>query len=194
MPTEHKVTRTEVTERYFTCPRCGAKGEVEFHAVGEGGWVRESWWSSSSAVERSAQQAADDLMVDADRVLGLIRCPACELRPPGALRWTTIRVLAPLGLGALAAVVGGQGLIVAIGMGVLSLWLGYRELQRVRRADRAQILKLEYAKDPLPVATATPAPKRVPAPMPLVAVPSVAPVIEKPRGPDEGPAFLKRDD
>ncbi|MBL0218967.1 MAG: hypothetical protein IPQ07_34500 [Myxococcales bacterium] len=194
MPTEHKVTRTEVTERYFTCPRCNAKGEVEFHAVGEGGWVRESWWSSSSAVERSAQQAADDLMVDADRVARMIRCPACELRPPGALRWALLRVLAPLAVGALAAVVGGEGWIVAIGMGVMALWLGYRELQRLRRADRAEILKLEYPKDALPVARATPVPKRAPPPTPLVPVPSVAPAIEKPRGPDEGPAFLKRDD
>ena len=194
MAVDHKVTLTQAVERSFTCPRCGARGEVEFHAVGEGGWARESvlsdMFNTDSAVERSAQDAAADLTLDADRVASLIRCPSCEQRAPGAFTWPIFRVATPTVLGVIAPLVDKDYIWGSFLLWAFALWLFWREYRRVKRADRAEVLKLEFGKDPLPKAKATVAPKPAPRPPPKLVVPVVAPVIEKPRGPDEGPAFL----
>ncbi len=196
MAVDHKVTLTETVERTFTCPRCGAHGEVEFHAVGEGGWARESVmtqiFNTDSAVERSAQDAAADLVLDADRVASLIRCPSCEQRRPGAFTWPVFRVATPLVLGVIAPVLDKGYIWGSFLLWGFALWLFWREYRRVKRADRAEILKLEFGKEPLPNAKARvkSAPKPASRPAPKLVLPVVAPVIEKPRGPDEGPAFL----
>lgn len=199
MAVDHKVTLRQAVERTFKCPRCGAHGEVEFHAIGEGGWARESvlteMFNTESAVERSAQDAAADLTLDADRVVSLIRCPSCEQRAPGAFTWPAFRVGLPLIVAAVLPFVSftlGLGSIVLVGF---ALWVFSREYRRVQRADRVEILKLEIGADQVAKAKAkakarfAPKPTPRPAPKPIV-VPVVAPVIEKSRGPDEGPAFL----
>ncbi len=199
MAVDHKVTLTQAVERTFTCPRCGAHGEVEFHAVGEGGWARESvltqMFNTDSAIERSAQDAAADLMLDADRIVSLIRCPSCEQRAPGALTWPAIRVAFPLVLAVALPFVSWFLRWGSLGFVLLALGVLWRERRRVKRADHVQILELELGADQVAAAKAKSkarfAPKPAPRPVakPIV-VPVVAPVIEKPRGPDEGPAFL----
>lgn len=208
MPTEFKVTRTEVKERYFTCERCGAYGEVEFHAVGEGGWVKESFWEDDAA-GRSAQQAADDLQVDADRVVAMIRCPACEQRQPGAFTGAYLRIGAPTLAGAIAPFLGAHLIVFSVVMWAVAVWLLWRELKRLGRANRAEILKLKYpekepatkstkpgAKSPThqraaAAATKAIAAKPVTAPAPIVPIRTSAPEIVQPRGPEDGPGFLK---
>lgn len=198
MAVDHKVTLTRAVERTFTCPRCGAHGEVEFHAVGEGGWARESvladMFNTDSAVERSAQDAAADLVLDADRIVSLIRCPACEQRAPGALVWPAVRVAVPVVIGVGLLFVSSFLKWVSLGLVGVALWVLWRERRRVKRADHVEITKLELGAAAQATARAKAkakfAPKPVNRPPPKVVVPVVAPVIEKPRGPDEGPAFL----
>jgi hypothetical protein len=198
---EFKVTRTEVKERYFDCERCGARGEVEFHAVGDGGWVRESFWEDD-AQGASAMTAAYELELDADRIMRLIRCPACEQRPPGAFHGGYIRVGTPLIIGAIAPFFDREFLWGTFLLVWLAVWLLWRELQRLGRANRAEILKLQYPTNdlanagksgtkPRTTAAATkPIPKPAPAPAPVIPVRTSAPEIVQPRGPDDGPRFL----
>ena len=199
MAVDHKVTLTRAVERTFTCPRCGAHGEAQFHAVGEGGWARESvlsdMFNTDSAVERSAQDAAAALLLDADRIVSLIRCPSCEQRAPGALTWPAVRVALPLVVAGVLPFVSSFLIWGSLGLVVVALWVLWREYRRVRRADHIEILKLEPGADQVAKAKASArarfAPKPAPRPAPkAIVVPVVAPVIEKPRGPDEGPAFL----
>ena len=188
MAVDHKVTLTQAVERELTCPRCGAHGDATFNAIGEGGWARESvvadMFNTDSAQERSAQDAASDLVLDADRIVGLLRCPACKQRAPGALRWPAIRVAVPLVIAALLPfvswILGWGSLVFVVG----ALVVFSRERRRLERADHVTIKNLERGAK----TKATFATKPVHRPPPKVVV--VAPVIEKPRGPDEGPAFL----
>lgn len=194
MAVDHKVTLTRAVERTFTCPRCGAHGEAAFNAIGEGGWARESaladLFNTDSAEERSAQDAASALLLDADRIVALIRCPHCKQRAPRALLWPAVRVLVPLAIAlALPFVSRFLGwfslLLVAVAIGI-----AWKERRQIERADHVRLTKIERpAKDSAKGRVATkprPAAPRVVAPV----APIVAPVIEKPRGPDEGPAFL----
>ena len=194
MAMQYRVTRTEVKERYFTCERCGARGEVEFHAVGDGGWVEERH-DEDDAAGRSARSAEDDLMVDADRVVGYMRCPACELRRKGAFTGVTLRFTALMVLAIPPPFVHPNLIMFSFIFGLPAFYMLWIELQRLRRADRAVVTKLVYgaqhtvaAKQPAPKPVV---PKRAPAPAPVIPVRTSAPEIVQPRGPHDGPAFLE---
>lgn len=196
MAVDHKVTLTRAVERPFTCPRCGAHGQAAFNAIGEGRWARESpladLFNTDSAEERSAQDAASAVLIDADRIVALIRCPACKQRAPKALLWPTVRVLVPLLVAlALPVLVGRMFGWFALVLVVVAIGIAWKERRRLQRADHVTLsgvahgakenAKTRFAPKPRPIAPPRP---------PVVSVPIVAPVIEKPRGPDEGPAFL----
>jgi hypothetical protein len=134
---QYKVTAREVKDRYFTCERCGAYGEVQFQAIGEGGWVQESFWVED-AEQRAATAAADALQADSDAVYGYIRCPACKQRPKRAFLGTYLRVGIPTSLGLASLILDGN-IIFTIGMGVLGAWYLFRDLMRLSRANRAMI-------------------------------------------------------
>jgi len=199
MAMQYKVTASEVKERYFTCERCGAFGEVQFQAIGDGGWVKESLWSDD-AQARAATQAADALQVDAERVIGMIRCPACKQRPKGAFVGAYLRIGLPTVLALVGLVLGGEYLYLSMLCGGFGAWLLWKELQRLGRANRAMVYKLnrpepeptqakkkEKTYKPLHASR----PSQPPRPAPVVPVRTSAPEIVQPRGPDEGPGFLK---
>lgn len=199
MPMQYKVTARETKDRYFTCERCGAFGEVQFQAIGEGGWVQESFWVED-AQTRAATQAADALQADSDAVYGYIRCPACKQRPKRAFLGTYLRVGIPTLIG-LACLILDANIIATIGMGVLGAWYLFRDLMRVRRANLALVYKLtkptpdptpaKKEKEYKPLRASKPSPAPRPATAPVVPVRTSAPEIVQPRGPDDGPGFLK---
>ena len=194
---QYKVTASEVKERYFTCERCGAYGEVQFHAIGDGGWVKESYFGGDAQF-RAAQSAADALQVDAERVIGMIRCPACKLRPKGAFAGTYFRVGAPTVAGLVALFAGGSLIWLSAVFGGFAAWLLFLELKRLGRANRAMIYKLtkptadvKKEKDYKPLRPSKPSQPPRSTTAPVVPVRTSAPEIVQPRGPDEGPGFLK---
>jgi len=184
--------------RYFTCKRCGARGEVAFRAKGDSGWQ-----TGSIMLEVDPQDvhtaAEEDLMSDAERVLGLVKCPTCKQRAPGSVRWAWIRILAWFAAGGLGYAAMGVIIHVQIGAivcGVLGCWQAWREHSRFRRADRAKLLRLKPGTRPAPEAGPTPKPVLPPAPKLPPARAITAPPIQpiQPRGPDEEPAFLRTSD
>jgi hypothetical protein len=197
VPYKYKTTATQLAERYWACWRCGAGGEVQFKAIGASGWHEDSLIGDDGLV-KAGEAAESDLMVDADAVLQLVRCPTCHARGKGALgrgaTWAALPSLA----GVAAAIASGW-IWIPIGGGlVVSGILGWRMLSRIRRANLAFIYKLQPGKLPEPEAPRPkPAPKPAPRPKPQPQLPParaiVAPPVEptRPRDPDEGPAFLK---
>src|SRR5436190_14769758 len=97
----YTVTATEVKERYFTCERCGAFGDVQFQAIGKG-YAEDSLWRDDASV-RATSAAQDALQADSEGVYRMIRCPACKLRPKGAFLGMYVRIGLPtvIGLAAL---------------------------------------------------------------------------------------------
>ena len=194
---QYKVTASEVKDRYFTCERCGAYGEVQFQAIGDGGWVKESYFGGDAQF-RAAQSAADALQVDAERVIGMIRCPACKLRPKGAFAGAYFRVGAPTIAGLVALFAGGSMILLSAVFGGLAAWLLFTELKRLGRANRALIYKLtkpvpepKKEKDVRPLRASKPSQPPRSATAPVVPVRTSAPEIVQPRGPEDGPGFLK---
>ncbi|HEY1816319.1 MAG TPA: hypothetical protein VGG74_28420 [Kofleriaceae bacterium] len=114
MPAIVASHRSEL-ERYYTCPRCGARGEAKLVAVGRSVWggafvvhflvnlmqLRRVDVSSSGNAQDQAEEHAQR---DADRILGLMRCPSCHKRPRMAFVWPVVRVAGYAVLGALLTV------------------------------------------------------------------------------------------
>jgi len=198
MPMQYKVTASEVKQRYFTCERCGAYGEVQFQAIGESGWRQESIFTAEDAQTAAATDAADALQADADRVIGMIRCPACKLRPKGAFTGAYFRVGTPTLLGLVAIFYSSAFIWLSAICGAFAAALLYMELKRLGRANRAMVYKLtkpdakkdKKEKQYKPLHPSRPQPAR-PATAPVAPVRTSAPEIVQPRGPDEGPGFLK---
>lgn len=94
------VTREETVERNWACARCEARGVVQLRAVGESGW-KQVWWSREAAEERAAEDAGWAVQRDADRMLGMIRCPSCRQRARGVYGWAVLRNLIPVFMGLL---------------------------------------------------------------------------------------------
>ena len=90
------ITRTETVERNWECARCGAHGVVVLRATGESGW-RQVWWSEDDAEEAAADDARADVQNDAERMLGMIRCPTCGKRARGVYAWAVLRNIIPVG-------------------------------------------------------------------------------------------------
>lgn len=197
MATQYRATHTEVKERYFTCERCGAFGEVQFQAVGVG-YAKDQFWQDDGA-DRARMAAADELQADGDRVYGLIRCPACRQRPKHAFLGMYFRIGLPTVVG-LAALIPDL-FQVTITCGALAAYLLYRDLRRLGRANRAMVYKLtkptpepekKREKSYKPLRPTKPSqPPRSSAAAPVVPVRTSAPEIVQPRGPDDGPGFLK---
>jgi uncharacterized protein (UPF0212 family) len=197
VPTLH-----ETVERYYTCPRCGAKGEVAFTASGRGNaidgtslfirlFAPRRYWSRAADLPAldAVSRAGAAQRQDAERTLGVIRCPACGKRPLGAFVWPAFRI----------------ALITALGLFLTSLrfylvglpwWSGGAvfaavqvviEIRRFHRAARVATLKLVAPPHPLPSARVVAAPHTAPPKLePLVAF---APPPTPPPG--DVPRFLK---
>lgn len=97
------VTREETLERTWACERCGAGGFVVLRAVGESGW-KQVWWSRDAAEDAAHEDAKWAVQRDADRMLGMIRCPTCHLRAKGVYAWAVIRNIVPFFIGTLMGV------------------------------------------------------------------------------------------
>lgn len=194
MSTEYRLTRSELAQRYFACPHCGAQGEVIFGAEGSSGWQQDTLLGSP-VHERVERQAEVDLRTDAMRTQALIACPTCGERSPGAVRWMAIRV----GFLAIVAVaipiIGGVQFVVGGCLfGALAIWQAWRERGRWNRAGRAVITKLVPGKAP-EHERSKPAVRRQLAPPPdlpaarVIAAP--APIVHDEPDPTAPPKFLK---
>lgn len=202
MGTQHKVTFTQEMTRMFNCAHCGTAAIATYRAKGDGGWVREGLFDDGSeARERSTQSAAADLTTDADRVHALLRCPVCNQRRANALRTTYLAAFVPP-LAAFAAFVvfDDPRMKLVCPLAILFLGLGvlFREIGRISRARNAVLALVSRGKAIPRAAKPRPSPtvpvvRPVVAPAPVVPVRTSAPEITQPRGPDEGPAFLKGD-
>ncbi len=178
-------------ERYFNCRNCGAKGEVQFIAVGDSGYQTGSLLVDLEPDDADVV-AEEARMVDAERVTHLIKCPTCKQRDPAYLRWVYLRVVLWFVFAVLAFVLHRmfEGiyfylLFFAIGFALAGLWQIRLEYLRIGRANSARILRLKPGKhgslaDQKPVHT-----------LPVVASKPVEKIAA--RGPDEEPAFLRKD-
>jgi hypothetical protein len=158
------ATQRGSVERYYTCPRCGARGEVEFTAHGMGGsfsmlgWLFSLWRFRRLGDFGSSGNPQDDADAeqrkDADRILALIRCPACHKRPPGAFFWPALRIvgLGVLGLIAVSIRLHLMGVPWWLGGAVLAGFGLIVEIRRFGRAQHFATLKLAPGADPLPEA------------------------------------------
>jgi hypothetical protein len=199
--TEYRTTMNEAAQRYFTCGHCGAKGEVLFVAHGDSGCQQEgSFLFKTDGWAKAKDAAEEDLMRDAERVLGLVPCPTCKRRNPRYVRWAMIRAGAWLVLAAIAFVLlGADYWFVAAVPGVIGLAQAWRERSRFKRASVAHISKLLPGVPPgrTLAGTRPEPPKPAPAPAKPATIRAVAaPPIEKveQRGPDDEPAFLRKKD
>ena len=192
-------------ERYFTCRSCGAKGEVQFIAVGDSGYQTGSLLVDVEPDDADVV-AEEAHMVDAERVAHLIKCPSCKRRDPAYLRWVYLRVVlwfvAALAMLALHRMFEGiyfYPLVVGIVFALGGLWQIRVEYLRIGRANRARILRLKPGNVPgladanpvhtLPVAIATEK-----ARPPKIVTPIEGKPVERveQRGADEEPAFLRK--
>jgi hypothetical protein len=190
-----RATVSETTQRYFTCRTCGAKGEVEFRAHGDSGWQSGSLLLEVEPDDVTTA-AEEELMKDAGRVLGFVKCPTCKQRDPMSVRWSRIRVAAWFGIAGILLVIGGMhATLVAAAFGLLGGYQTYVEYGRYRRADNARILRLKPGvrpalPEPVMKPVLPPAPNLPPAR--AITAPPIQPIA--PRGPDDEPAFLRTSD
>ena len=200
MGTEYRATQADISLRYFNCGNCGARGEVAYRAEGDSGWHKEGLFNDDGA-DRARTAAEEDLMIDSDRVLGLIRCPTCGERHKSTVRWAYLRPTLLLVPGiALFAIFGTELWIGAAIFAALAGAQGWRERGRFQRANRALLLRLQPGKRPEALAEAKPiSPMKPPVPKLPVAIAVNVPPLAAPepvvqRGPDEEPAFLRKKD
>jgi hypothetical protein len=159
------ATQRGSVERYYTCPRCGARGEVEFtaHGTSTGGgsmlaWLFGLWRFRRLGDFGSSGNPQDDADAeqrkDADRILALIRCPACHKRPPGAFFWPALRIagLGVLGLIAVSIRLHLMGVPWWLGGAVLAGFGLIVEIRRFGRAQKFATLKLAPGAAALPEA------------------------------------------
>jgi hypothetical protein len=168
---------------------------VTLRTVGESGWKRV-WISERRAEERAMNDAIVDVQRDAEKILGMIRCPKCKQRAPRVQLWSGVR-LVPAVIGGMffGGLVGG-GILMLLGVtwwfglaGVpLGGWIGtFSERRRWREANLAVVRELEGGE---PVAKPLPAPAPAPAPK-LEPLRSAAPEQVERAADGEGPRFLK---
>lgn len=149
-------------ERYYACPRCGARGEAKLVAIGRSMWGGASILSVLMGLillrrvklgpTNAQDQAGAHAQRDAERVLSLMRCPMCNKRPHLALVWPVARVIgnALVGAGLVAVIRFAIGF--ALGRDVVPLWFGAAvfggmavagELSRFRRVRDVEVVKME---------------------------------------------------
>jgi transcription elongation factor Elf1 len=207
-PMEYHATKREAAERTFECERCGARGIVVVPAVGSSGWHRDSVFKTRDAQDVALEAAGEDLMLDAHRVLGMVKCPTCGRRSARAVRWACMRigawVVLAVGLAVLSGGEAGNLLLAALGCGGIAIYFAWRELSRAHRAGRARFTSVTPGTPPpekaprekapkVPKARAIAAPPRAAPPAPASpAPPPVAPPAPEPSpSPDGAPRFLR---
>ena len=180
-------------ERYYTCPRCGARGEMKLTAIGRSAWgggfamrlyfggvFRLGRLASDLGTSNAQDEAETNAQRDADRVLALVRCPSCHKRPRMAFVWPAFRIAGLVAIAQIGLWLGAVPVplwITAASVGAIGVVL---EAGRFRRASRVATLKLAPGTPQLPEARALEAPKqRAPAiaspPQPAPASPGAEP-------------------
>jgi hypothetical protein len=146
-------------ERYYTCPRCGAKGEAKLTAVGHSMWgggsiigvlanlsmLRLSRLGEAARGSNAQDDAEFRAQRDADRVLALMRCPSCHKRPRMAFVWPVIRVAFYALGGAVFAVFAatfGLHVVPSVAAGVLAAVGVLGEVGRFSRVRTAVAVKM----------------------------------------------------
>jgi hypothetical protein len=167
-------------ERYYTCPRCNAKGEARLVAVGHSVWGGASLIGifanlsmfrfgrlADAARGGNAQDEAEfRAQRDADRMLALLRCPSCHKRPLMTFVWPVIRVIGYAIGGALLAVCAAMfhlSIAPSIAAGVFAVIAVVGELGRFSRVRKTVTVRLANA------------PAQLPEPRPVVVAPASAP-------------------
>lgn len=184
----------------FACRRCATTGTTEVRARGSSHEFGDGLFDPIDSDARALDAAKQDLHHDAKRILGLIRCPACEQRAPHAAAWAAIRfamlcvpsaVTLFVGIGVLLNIDAGDEFAwMLVVVGVIALLLTRIETARWREAARARsLLSCVRRVETLPRAVAR---ERPSVPVPVVPITSVPPPRDPgPPATGEGPRFLR---
>lgn len=204
------VTRHETVERTWECARCDAHGVVVLRAVGESGW-KQVWLSRDDAEAEATEDARWAVQRDAERMLGMIRCPTCRLRARGVYAWAALRNIIPVGIGLFTAAIVALVVVVTahwpwwIGLPMMAAGAAIALLPERRRwlEARETTVRELVPGDPQKVAlarakkTEAAMPRAVAKELPAKRVEALAPVVtHAPRAvdrpsDDEGPRFLR---
>jgi hypothetical protein len=204
------VTREETLERNWECARCGAHGHVVMRAVGESGW-KQVWWSREAAEDAAREDAGWAVQRDADRMLGMIKCPSCKHRAKGVYAWAVIRNIPSFFVGLFIGITLAtisilwahlpflMALPIMLACALLMCWPERRRWLEAKNTtvrglvpgdpETVALLRAKKTEAAMPKAVA----RELPAPKKDVLVPvaSSAPQqIERPAD-DEGPRFLR---
>jgi hypothetical protein len=200
----YHLFRSETVERSYQCPRCETRATT--FVRGHGASSFSPGLFSDDAEMAARENAAMSMQHDATRVLGLIQCPSCKLRAPGAVGWSIARLVTTtvfltallVGSGLALGYAGGWPMWLVPLLGAFGLIAGvWTEIGRWREAGRAtlRLTGVKAGAMPLPKAVALRRlPAAPPAPAPIVPIASVAPPKDpEPPAPGEGPRFLRKD-
>lgn len=196
----YQLFRTETVERYYTCPRCGTRGTTFVRAHGSAAY-RNSWFDDNAEAD-AREVARMRVQDDATRILGLVRCPGCNERAPGAVGWSIVRFV-------VGGVPAAAGFAIALPLVIITMawwawlcllgaaaWLATAvstEGGRWREATRARLQLTGVTVVPSDKSIPKAIARELPAPVvPVVPVASAPP----PRDPEppadgEGPRFLR---
>ncbi|HEY3806101.1 MAG TPA: hypothetical protein VGL61_26040 [Kofleriaceae bacterium] len=155
MPAIVASHRSEL-ERYYTCPRCGARGEAKLVAVGRSVWggafvihflvnLMQLRRVDVASAGNAQDQAEEHAQRDADRMLALMRCPSCHKRPLMTFVWPLVRVAGYALLGALvtlALLMFGLHLPAELGAAAFGAYAVVVEIGRFSRVRRTVALKM----------------------------------------------------
>ena len=155
------ATHRDEVERYYTCPRCGARGEMKVTAVGRstwggsfalrlsfGGFFRLGRMLSDSSTSNAQDDAETRAQRDADRVLALVRCPSCHKRPRLAFVWPVLRLAGFAGLAMAGLWLAGLSVPWWATAAVVAAIGGTAEAGRFARARQVSTLKLSPGPQP----------------------------------------------
>ncbi|HUQ05817.1 MAG TPA: hypothetical protein VM261_25120 [Kofleriaceae bacterium] len=204
------VTREETVERNWECARCDAHGVVVMRAVGDSGW-KQVWFDRDEAEASAQEDARWAVQRDADRMLGIIRCPSCRRRARGAYAWAAIRnipgffvgLFIGLTLATISILWAGlpflAGIPIMLACGVLMCWPERRRWVEARNTtvrqlvpgdpEKVALVRARKTAAAMPKATARALPSKKPELLAPVA--SQAPSsVERPSDTD-GPRFLR---
>jgi hypothetical protein len=84
------ATHEATLRRDWLCRHCSNWGHATVRARGQAD--KRVWLSRARAADRAHELAEEALERDAERIRGLIACPACQRRAPGAVGWSIVRV------------------------------------------------------------------------------------------------------
>src|SRR4249919_1558480 len=116
------ATHHAVLNRDWLCQHCHAYGRVTVSAKGTG--ERRVLWSRDDAEDAAHADAASSLQADVDRIVALVRCPACRERAPGAVLATLCFVLPDLAIAIVCGVMATILFAAATDLDTLAFVLG----------------------------------------------------------------------